>query len=133
MLVAVDGYVDGYVYGGRSYDIRTVVEDLRRQLPSLRAAVLVPYLNPDVTLDNGPCHTVCWDGLLSSNAGAPLEFDPMPFGHAMWVLYSSGPPGCPRASCRATGASSSSTSSRCCCSPTSGPGSGSSDSPPPAG
>ena len=84
--------VDGYAYGGRSYDIRTVVEDLRSQLPSLRAVVLVPYLDPGATLDG----TLCWDDLLSSHAGAPLEFDPVPFDHPLWVLYSSGTTGLPK-------------------------------------
>ena len=84
--------VDGYVYGGKSYDIRTVVEELRGQLRTLRGTVLVPYLVPDATLE----HAVCWDDLLSWHAGAPLEFDPVPFDHPLWVLYSSGTTGRPK-------------------------------------
>ncbi len=101
--------VDGYVYGGKRYDIRTLVEDLRRQLPSLRATVLVPYLGPGAAPDgagspatgsDGPATgsdgTVCWDDLLSAHAGALLEFDPVPFDHPLWVLYSSGTTGLPK-------------------------------------
>jgi len=84
--------VDGYVYGGRSHDIRAVVGDLRGQLPSLRAAVLVPYLDRGATLDGA----VCWDDLLAAYAGAPLEFDPVPFDHPLWVLFSSGTTGLPK-------------------------------------
>src|SRR5256885_12783558 len=37
--------VDGYRYGGKAFDIRETVEELRAELPTLRATVLVPYLD----------------------------------------------------------------------------------------
>ena len=43
--------VDGYVYGGKRFDIRATVDTLRGQLPTLRATVLVPYLDDAATLD----------------------------------------------------------------------------------
>src|SRR6185503_16392913 len=43
--------VDGYVYGGKRYDIRKNVTALREQLPTLRQIVLVPYLDEDATLE----------------------------------------------------------------------------------
>ena len=42
--------VDGYHYGGKQYDIEATVEELRKQLPTLRETVLVPYLDPTARL-----------------------------------------------------------------------------------
>ncbi len=82
--------VDGYVYGGKRYDVRPTVAALRAQLPTLRATVLVPYLDPDATLES----TVAWAELMAEPG--PLEFEPVPFDHPLWVLYSSGTTGLPK-------------------------------------
>ncbi|MGH3780833.1 MAG: acetyl-coenzyme A synthetase N-terminal domain-containing protein, partial [Pseudonocardiaceae bacterium] len=58
--------VDGYLYGGKRFDIRSTVDALREQLPPLRATVLVPYLDSDATLDA----TVGWDELLITHSDA---------------------------------------------------------------
>ncbi|MGH3615506.1 MAG: acetoacetate--CoA ligase [Pseudonocardia sp.] len=82
--------VDGYLYGGRSYDIRRTVETLRGQLPTLRATVLVPYLAEDAELAG----TLPWAEFMA-NPGE-LAFEPVPFDHPLWVLYSSGTTGLPK-------------------------------------
>ncbi|MFC5996255.1 acetoacetate--CoA ligase [Pseudonocardia hispaniensis] len=81
--------VDGYVYGGKRYDIRSTVSALQRQLPTLRATVLVPYLG-----DGDLEQTLPW-AQLTAEPG-PLEFEPVPFDHPLWVLYSSGTTGLPK-------------------------------------
>ncbi|MGQ0575006.1 MAG: acetoacetate--CoA ligase [Pseudonocardia sp.] len=82
--------VDGYVYGGKRYDIRPAVETLRAQLPTLRATVLLPYLDEAATLPDA----VPWAELIAE-PGA-LAFEPVPFDHPLWVLYSSGTTGLPK-------------------------------------
>lgn len=84
--------VSGYVYNGRSFDCRPVVEEIRAQLPGLSATVLIDYL------DNGSAlpDTLSFSELVASFAGAPLEFTPVPFDHPLWVLYSSGTTGLPK-------------------------------------
>jgi acetoacetyl-CoA synthetase len=82
--------VDGYVYGGKRYDIRPILTALQAQLPTLRQTVLVPYLDPDATLE----HTTPWAEFTAEHA--PLVFDPVPFDHPLWVLYSSGTTGLPK-------------------------------------
>jgi acetoacetyl-CoA synthetase len=82
--------VDGYRYGGKDFDRREVVEGLRREIPSLQHTVLLPYLG------SGPVEdTLSWDELLAERA--PLEFAALPFDHPLWVLYSSGTTGLPKA------------------------------------
>jgi acetoacetyl-CoA synthetase len=82
--------VGGYVYGGKRYDIRPTVDALRGQLPTLRATVLVPYLDADATLDG----TVPWAEFTANPS--ELAFEPVPFDHPLWVLYSSGTTGLPK-------------------------------------
>ncbi|PZS39562.1 MAG: acetoacetate--CoA ligase [Pseudonocardiales bacterium] len=84
--------VDGYLYGGKRFDIRPTVDELRDQLPSLRATVLVPYLDSRATLDA----TARWDELLVAHSGAELAFEAVGFDHPLWVLYSSGTTGLPK-------------------------------------
>jgi acetoacetyl-CoA synthetase len=82
--------VDGYRYGGKGFDIRPTVDALRTRMPSLRATVLVPYLDEDATLDG----TVGWAAFTAEPG--PLEFEAVPFDHPLWVLYSSGTTGLPK-------------------------------------
>jgi acetoacetyl-CoA synthetase len=82
--------VDGYRYGGKGFDVRPTVDALRAQLPTLRATVLLPYLDAAATLDGA----LPWAELTARPA--PLEFEPVPFDHPLWVLYSSGTTGLPK-------------------------------------
>ncbi len=84
--------VSGYVYNGRSFDCRPVVEEIRSQLPGLRATVLIDYLDNGSSLPD----TLSFAELLAANDGAALEFTPVPFDHPLWVLYSSGTTGLPK-------------------------------------
>ncbi|NKQ56075.1 acetoacetate--CoA ligase [Amycolatopsis sp. K13G38] len=82
--------VDGYRYGGKAFDIRNTVATLREQLPTLRQTIVVPYLDEAATLAG----TTPW-AEFTATAG-PLEFEPVPFDHPLWVLYSSGTTGLPK-------------------------------------
>ena len=66
--------VDGYRFGGREYDRRAVVEELRAALPSVRAVV-------PATIDLPP---------------AEPEFAQVDFDHPLWILFSSGTTGIPK-------------------------------------
>jgi len=84
--------VDGYRYGGRDFDRRDVVAGLMEQMPSLAATVLVPYLDADATLAGA----VGWEDFLGPD-DAELAFERVPFDHPLWILYSSGTTGLPKA------------------------------------
>jgi len=86
--------VDGYRYGGRDFDRLDTVAGLQAEMPSLQRTVIVPYLDPDP--DPGRVgDAMVWDELLS-DAAEPV-FEPVPFDHPLWVLYSSGTTGLPKA------------------------------------
>ncbi|MDQ4000721.1 MAG: acetoacetate--CoA ligase [Actinomycetota bacterium] len=88
--------VDGYRYGGKDFDRTEVAARLQEEIPALEKTIVLPYLNeePDTSaLEN----VVFWDELLSGNEGAELAFEQVPFDHPLWVLYSSGTTGLPKA------------------------------------
>ncbi|MFF0298810.1 acetoacetate--CoA ligase [Kitasatospora sp. NPDC004614] len=82
--------VDGYHYGGKNHDRTEVVAELRRELPTLRTVIHVPLL--DTPAPEGTLH---YDDLVA-DATEPV-FEPVPFDHPLWVLYSSGTTGLPKA------------------------------------
>jgi acetoacetyl-CoA synthetase len=86
--------VDGYNYGGKAFDRRSVVAELQAALPTLAHTILIPHIaaNTD-SLDK----TVLWDDVLAnSRPSAQLTFEQVPFDHPLWVLYSSGTTGLPK-------------------------------------
>jgi|tagenome__1003787_1003787.scaffolds.fasta_scaffold20969350_1 acetoacetyl-CoA synthetase len=88
--------VDGYRYNGRDFDRRDVIARLQAEMPSLTRTVVLPYLDADPDL-GGLDAAMTWDELLGGGEGAALEFAAVPFGHPLWVLYSSGTTGLPKA------------------------------------
>jgi acetoacetyl-CoA synthetase len=87
--------VDGYQYNGKAFDKRSVVAEICSLLPSVEQVVFIPYLNESNTLDTIE-NAVYWDTLFTSNT-PPLRFEPVPFDHPIWILYSSGTTGVPKA------------------------------------
>jgi acetoacetyl-CoA synthetase len=81
--------VDGYRYDGAWHDRRDALAEIRRRLPTLAATVLVGG-----SAANG---MTAWERLLAHGAGAELAFEPVAFDHPLWVLYSSGTTGLPKA------------------------------------
>ncbi|MGN6663361.1 MAG: acetoacetate--CoA ligase [Solirubrobacterales bacterium] len=88
--------VDGYRYGGKDFDRREVVARLQEAMPSLERTVVLPYLDPAPDLT--PLRDAMrWEDLLQRGGTAELRFSRVPFDHPLWVLYSSGTTGLPKA------------------------------------
>jgi acetoacetyl-CoA synthetase len=86
--------VDGYRYGGKDYDRRAAVDEIVASLPSLERVVLVPYLDPAARAHAWP------GGIQWGEATQRLEppvFEQVPFEHPLWIVYSSGTTGVPKA------------------------------------
>ncbi len=88
--------VDGYTYNGKAHDRIDVVARLREALPTVETTVIVPYLSSEPDL-SGLRGVLSWPALLAANRGTELTFTPVPFDHPLWVLYSSGTTGLPKA------------------------------------
>ena len=83
--------VDGYRYGEKVVPRLEQIAEIRAALPSLVATVVIPYLDAESGPPNG---TVSWGQLREFQA--PLNFLPVPFGHPLWILFSSGTTGLPK-------------------------------------
>jgi acetoacetyl-CoA synthetase len=90
--------VDGYVYGGKPFDRRAEVAVIASGLPDLAALVTVDYLGGAATEPpSAAVRRLDWAELTASGPAGPLEFAEVPFDHPLWVLYSSGTTGLPKA------------------------------------
>jgi len=88
--------VDGYRYGGRDFDKREVLAGLIADLPTVEHAVELGYLDGAPDRSALP-RALGWEELLARGAGTELTFERVPFDHPLWVLYSSGTTGLPKA------------------------------------
>ncbi len=83
--------VDGYRYGGLAVDRSDEVAAISDALGSLAATVVLPYLDRE----SGPIPGTRPWAEFTGEAGA-LEFEPVPFDHPLYILYSSGTTGLPK-------------------------------------
>jgi acetoacetyl-CoA synthetase len=81
--------VGGYGFRDRSVDRREEVATIRAALPTLRHVVHVPYGEHEIA------DAVPWNELLAEPG--PLAFEPVAFDHPLFVLFSSGTTGRPKA------------------------------------
>jgi acetoacetyl-CoA synthetase len=100
--------VDGYRHGGKDFDRTDNVQRMLAEMPTVEHLVVLPYLAGD-GFDEAACGgggvrgVLTWDELSASGEGstsgddADLTFEQVPFDHPLWVLYSSGTTGLPKA------------------------------------
>ena len=99
--------VDGYRYAGKAFDRRADLAEIISALASLEQVIYLPYLDEDKKpLREG---ALLWndlmksgsadrgDSVLKSAARENFAFEQVPFDHPLWVLFSSGTTGLPKA------------------------------------
>jgi acetoacetyl-CoA synthetase len=97
--------VDGYRHGGKDFDRTENVQRMLAEIPTVEHLVVLPYLAQDgfdETAFGGGCvrSVLTWDRLIDLDPPTPgtdLSFEQVPFDHPLWVLYSSGTTGLPKA------------------------------------
>jgi acetoacetyl-CoA synthetase len=88
--------VDGYRHGGKDFDRTAALQTISAGLPSVAHTVMLPYLDERASaaeLSGG----LLWTDLLARGERATPHFEQVPFDHPLWVLYSSGTTGLPKA------------------------------------
>ena len=88
--------IDGYRYGTKRIERSAHVAEIVAALPTLRHVVHVPYLDADAPLDISGPDVVAWGDLTAAD-DAELAFTPVPAEHPLYVLFSSGTTGLPKA------------------------------------
>ncbi len=82
--------VDKYSYGGKTFDKREVVDAVVKAIPSIEKVVLISEGKPHNE------QYIPWEETIKSTS-ATLTFTRVEFNHPIWVLYSSGTTGLPKA------------------------------------
>lgn len=83
--------VGGYTFGDKVIDKTADVAAVRAALPRLTHVVGITY--GDHTVESPD---LVWDDLIDPSDDRPLLFDPVPFDHPLYVLFSSGTTGAPK-------------------------------------
>jgi len=89
---------DGYRYGGREFDRRAETAQIAAGLPGLEHVIYLSLLHPgDPRPPAGGA--LRWAEVMDQPAipAAGFEFEQVPFGHPLWILFSSGTTGLPKA------------------------------------
>ncbi len=95
---------DGYRYGGKVWDRRDTVAGLLAELPTVATVIVVPIVDRDARpaaelASRLPPHvatTIDWADALAVHA-PQLRCASLPFDHPLWIVYSSGTTGTPKA------------------------------------
>lgn len=88
--------VDGYRYGGKFHDRTSTVREIIEAIPSLEKIIIIEHEDGTNRVDASERITT-WQDVMSNRSDAPLNFERVPFSHPIWVLYSSGTTGLPKA------------------------------------
>ncbi|MFF9040762.1 acetoacetate--CoA ligase [Streptomyces sp. NPDC014892] len=85
---------DGYLFNGTTHDRRDATVELGRSLPTLKAILLVDHVGLPWPSQAYPSLVVPWED--AANRTEELTCTPVPFDHALWVVFSSGTTGLPK-------------------------------------
>lgn len=97
----------GYTYGGKYFDRTAELSEIMKALPSLKKVIVAD----DKTTQSNQTQSsinhsdnsiiISWDKI--PPATKPVTFTRVPFSHPIWILYSSGTTGMPKAITHSTG------------------------------
>lgn len=89
---------DGYRFGGKTFSRIEEVQGIASQLPSLQAVIWLPYVGDDAAPAGLP-GLRSWQALMDHPpvARESFRYERVPYDHPLWVLFSSGTTGLPKA------------------------------------
>jgi acetoacetyl-CoA synthetase len=87
--------VEGYYYNGKGFDCLEKVEEVLRDMPSVKRTAIIPYTRGTKgrTL---PVNAVGWGEFLEAHKPAEIAFNRVQFNHPAYVMFSSGTTGVPK-------------------------------------
>ena len=86
---------DGYFYNGKTIELIDRLTEITKHLPSVQKVIIVPYTRSDPDIGGIPNSATVHDFMAPFTARA-IEFEPLPFDHPLYILYSSGTTGVPK-------------------------------------
>ncbi|MET0208356.1 MAG: acetoacetate--CoA ligase [Burkholderiaceae bacterium] len=87
--------IDGVFYGGKPIDRSAVLKELRAALPSVETLLLIKTPHAATPVDA----ELDWQEAIARDDAEVAAFEPewLPFDHPIWIVYSSGTTGLPKA------------------------------------
>ena len=87
---------DGYWYATKRIDVSEKVAAVAKRLPSAAKVLVVDYLGDARQVASGIAKAEALDDALAPFAAKPVTFEPLPFSHPLYILFSSGTTGIPK-------------------------------------
>ncbi len=84
---------DGYFYNGKTIDCLQSVSGISAKIESIEKIVIVPFTGNEVDASSIR-DAQTWDEFSISDS--ELQFEPLPFDHPLYIMYSSGTTGVPK-------------------------------------
>ncbi len=84
---------DGYQYNGKSFNRLSHIELIRQSISSIENTIFIKYLSSESHLDQ----SINYDDLKDLFPPKVIEFVPIEFNEPIWILFSSGTTGAPKA------------------------------------
>ncbi len=85
---------DGYHYNGKTHVRLAEIDAIRQALPELKNSLVINYVGSALSLADSAISL--YHQLGEVETVVPV-FEPVPFNHPLWILYSSGTTGAPKA------------------------------------
>ncbi|QQK80359.1 acetoacetate--CoA ligase [Salicibibacter cibi] len=92
LLVAVDGYR----YNGKDHERINSVREIQKAIPTLEKTIVLPYLSQEPNTE-ALTNVKYWRDFMENNRSTSLTYTYVSFDHPLWILYSSGTTGLPKA------------------------------------
>jgi len=93
---------DGYMFKGSRFDCLGRIRQMLDHLPSVERVVVVPFQAAVPDLSAIP-NAVLMEDFMAADTGQQIPFVPVPFGHPLYIMYSSGTTGLPKCMVQSTG------------------------------
>ncbi|NMG41655.1 acetoacetate--CoA ligase [Chelativorans sp. ZYF759] len=87
---------DGYWYAGKKIDVAAKVAAIAERLPSVRRTIVVDYLGGAAHVAAATRGAVTLDGAIEPFEARDVVVTRLPFGHPLYILFSSGTTGIPK-------------------------------------
>ena len=87
-------FANGYQYNGKRINCKDKVTSIINKLPSIDKTIMVDYYGEkSVSLDNKDLY---WNDIMANTETKEINFEPLPFDHPLYIMYSSGTTGKPK-------------------------------------